>query len=213
MEPAQTLMDGEASSDLANVGSGVRAIGQEIRQKSSHRQQPLTNRYPRRNDRHSCTLRRRRGRPGRQEPSGCRDILYPGEVGNDIIRPGGPEHFGRSCEILRAPAAPGAAMDEDERVCRVGCLICLIPRGRRVRLSENRHLCALKLSRIEDDRKGAASVPSVNLKGPEMAEETAPPFVPFVPLARRRWWRRLSPAVRSFVRVAVGAHSRPAPDG
>jgi hypothetical protein len=45
MEPAQTLMDGEASSDLANVGSGVRARGQEIAQKSRHRQQPLTNRY------------------------------------------------------------------------------------------------------------------------------------------------------------------------
>jgi hypothetical protein len=32
MEPAQTLMDGEASSDLANVDSGVRARGQEIMQ-------------------------------------------------------------------------------------------------------------------------------------------------------------------------------------
>src|SRR5205807_10638648 len=41
-------------------------------------------------------------------------ILYPGEVGNDIMRPGGQEHLGWSREIPRAPAAPGAAMDEDE---------------------------------------------------------------------------------------------------
>jgi hypothetical protein len=34
------------------------------------------------------------------------DILYAGEVGNDIMRPGGEEHFGRSCKFLRAPAAP-----------------------------------------------------------------------------------------------------------
>jgi hypothetical protein len=42
------------------------------------------------------------------------DILYPGKVGNDIMRPGGQEHLGWSREILRAPAAPGATMDEDE---------------------------------------------------------------------------------------------------
>jgi hypothetical protein len=42
------------------------------------------------------------------------DVLHPGEVGNDIMRPGGEEHLGRNREILRAAAAPGAAMDEDE---------------------------------------------------------------------------------------------------
>ena len=42
------------------------------------------------------------------------DILYPGDVGNDIMPPGGEEHLGWSGEILRSPAAPGAAMDKDE---------------------------------------------------------------------------------------------------
>jgi hypothetical protein len=31
------------------------------------------------------------------------DILYPGEVGNDIMRPSGKEHFGWSRELLRGP--------------------------------------------------------------------------------------------------------------
>src|ERR1700719_2562038 len=46
------------------------------------------------------------------------DILHPGEVRHDIMRAGGEEHLGGSGEILRAAAAPGAAMDEDENRCR-----------------------------------------------------------------------------------------------
>src|SRR5690348_830324 len=34
------------------------------------------------------------------------DILHPGEVRYDIMRPGGEEHLGRTCEILRTSAAP-----------------------------------------------------------------------------------------------------------
>jgi hypothetical protein len=42
------------------------------------------------------------------------DVLHPGEVGDDIMRPGGEEHLGRPGKILRAAAAPGAAMDKDK---------------------------------------------------------------------------------------------------
>ena len=35
--------------------------------------------------------------------------------------PGGEEHLGRTREILRTPAAPGATMDEDENRCRGAC--------------------------------------------------------------------------------------------
>src|SRR5215472_18312757 len=46
------------------------------------------------------------------------DILHPGEIGHDIMRSGGDEHLGRSCEISRAAAAPSPAMNEDEDGCR-----------------------------------------------------------------------------------------------
>ena len=45
------------------------------------------------------------------------DILHPSEVGHDIMHPSGEEYFGRTCEILRTPAAPGAAMNKDEDRC------------------------------------------------------------------------------------------------
>src|SRR5207244_2125462 len=45
------------------------------------------------------------------------DILHQSEIGNDIMRAGGEEHLGRPREILRMPAAPGAAMDEDKDGC------------------------------------------------------------------------------------------------
>jgi hypothetical protein len=63
------------------------------------------------------------------------DILDPGEVGNDIMRPGGKEHFGWTSEFLRASAAPSAAVDENEYRCRRACgaiNIELLDRGRTV---------------------------------------------------------------------------------
>src|SRR6202035_475854 len=42
------------------------------------------------------------------------DILHPGEVRHDIMRTGSEEHFGRARELLRAAAAPGATVDENE---------------------------------------------------------------------------------------------------
>src|SRR6516162_3836707 len=42
------------------------------------------------------------------------DVLYPGEIGHHVMRPGAEEHLGRYREILRAAAAPCAAMDEDK---------------------------------------------------------------------------------------------------
>jgi len=42
------------------------------------------------------------------------DVLHPGEIGHHVMRPGAEEHLGRRSEVLRAPAAPGAAMDEDK---------------------------------------------------------------------------------------------------
>src|SRR5438094_1510074 len=51
-----------------------------------------------------------------QAPAG---ILHPGKVGHDIMRSGSEEHLGRTGEILRASAPPGAAMDEDEDWCGV----------------------------------------------------------------------------------------------
>ena len=42
------------------------------------------------------------------------DILHPGEVGNDVMRARDEEHLRRCGKILRAAAAPGAAVDEDE---------------------------------------------------------------------------------------------------
>jgi len=50
----------------------------------------------------------------REHRQAAADILHPGEVGHDIMRPGGEEHLGRYREIHRAAAAPGATMDEDE---------------------------------------------------------------------------------------------------
>jgi hypothetical protein len=37
------------------------------------------------------------------------------------MRPGGEEHLGWNREILRTPAAPGAAMNEDENWCQGPC--------------------------------------------------------------------------------------------
>src|SRR5260370_41825199 len=52
-----------------------------------------------------------------QHHQAAADILHQSEVGNDIMRAGGEEHLGRPREILRMPAAPGAAMDEDKDGC------------------------------------------------------------------------------------------------
>src|SRR6516164_4324332 len=49
-----------------------------------------------------------------QHHQAAADILHRSEVRHDIMRPRGEEHLGRPYEILRATAAPGAAMDEDE---------------------------------------------------------------------------------------------------
>src|SRR5438067_3549345 len=40
------------------------------------------------------------------------DILHPGKIGNDIMRPGAHEHLGRGVVVRRLAASPGAAMNE-----------------------------------------------------------------------------------------------------
>src|SRR5215469_17377609 len=50
----------------------------------------------------------------RKHHEAASDILYPGEVGHDIMRAGSKKHFGRGREILGAAAAPSTAMDKDE---------------------------------------------------------------------------------------------------
>src|SRR4051794_24299535 len=42
------------------------------------------------------------------------DILHPGEIGGDVMRPGAHEHFGRGVVVRRLAAGPGAAMNEHE---------------------------------------------------------------------------------------------------
>src|SRR3981189_1792922 len=42
------------------------------------------------------------------------DILHPGEIGGDVMRPGTHEHFGRGVVVRRLAADPGAAMNEHE---------------------------------------------------------------------------------------------------
>src|SRR5438874_2534792 len=42
------------------------------------------------------------------------DILHPGEIGRDVMRPGPHEHFGGGVVVRRLAAGPGAAMNEHE---------------------------------------------------------------------------------------------------
>src|SRR5437764_2409021 len=42
------------------------------------------------------------------------DILHPGEIRDDVMRPGAHEHFGRGVVVRRLAAGPGAAINEHE---------------------------------------------------------------------------------------------------